>query len=407
MSDYSVNRLLALASLFEATAKEELEESEQMDPGSAYDLEVNNELITGIQNLIDIAPTKNQWMSWLETNKTSLGSLARLPWDAYDSFTIYAYKTMFVRAYITTQPDPPEQKYQDFTLTSQAVLKASPPFPTLWLFTGTVENKKIPLAPEFSHDQWLVTALQDIAKKDFDYDEFKLYFKKNKPIIDKIRKFFKSVPTVLGSGTDGIAFDIGGDRVLKLFLDDVSFASAMQAMHRLHKEPLLAKTEAMIYDAGKLGDYLGTNIYYYVIEKMQPVLQVDRDAASYLDSVLYAIRNQIDKDRYTIWQPLKSKINDPKFHAFIKEKVAKEAKVMAAQILGEFSDLKSNVEAGIPNLKDTWFESYIEEIMMKYLTGRTDLHLGNLGVTGYGELRYFDPSFANWTSDINIIEDFK
>ena len=73
----------------------------------------------------------------------------------------------------------------------------------------------------------------------------------------------------------------------------------------------------------------------------------------------------------------------------------------------EDSDLKSDVEKGISNLNKTWLQSFVEEILMKYLTGRTDLHLGNLGVTSYGELRYFDPSFANWNSDINIVEDFK
>ena len=46
------------------------------------------------------------------------------------------------------------------------------------------------------------------------------------------------------------------------------------------------------------------------------------------------------------------------------------------------------------NLKDNWLENLIEEIIHKINTGRTDLHTGNIGVTNYGQLRFFDPVFV-------------
>jgi hypothetical protein len=399
MGDYSVNRLLALASLFETTAEEKLKETDSL---IADNLGASDSFVREIHFLVKIYANTSQWMSWIESNKTALGSLVELSWNTYNSTTIYTHGTKSSLVYITTKLEPPKQNLSDFDITFQAVLKASSPFPTLRLFAGYVVNKTTPLSPELSHDQWLIDSLQEIVPdSSFDYDEFKIFFKKNKPTIDKIRGLFKSVPKALGSGSDGIVFDIQGDKILKIFKDPVAFTKAMEAMHRLHNEPLLAKTEAMIYDAGRLGNFLGTDIYYYIMEKMEPVRQFDEDATSGLQDIIYIIRKNIEKNRDSKWQILKSKINNKKYHSRIKQEVAKEA-TLITQILIEDSDLKSDVEKGISNLNKTWLQSFVEEILMKYLTGRTDLHIGNLGVTGYGELRYFDPSFSDWTSNINI-----
>lgn len=52
-------------------------------------------------------------------------------------------------------------------------------------------------------------------------------------------------------------------------------------------------------------------------------------------------------------------------------------------------------------LRGNWLVKFIEEIILKYLTGRGDLHLGNLGVTNQGNFRYFDPAYTGWENRIN------
>ena len=62
---------------------------------------------------------------------------------------------------------------------------------------------------------------------------------------------------------------------------------------------------------------------------------------------------------------------------------------------------KENLPEEMINLQDDWLEKLCEELIIKYLTGRTDTHLGNLGVTRYGYLRYFDPAFSLHQSHFN------
>ena len=64
--------------------------------------------------------------------------------------------------------------------------------------------------------------------------------------------------------------------------------------------------------------------------------------------------------------------------------------------------LLDKIEDKIPTLRRSWLVSYIEEVMTKFITGRGDLHMGNLGVTSYGDLRYYDPTHEDWTHSINV-----
>jgi len=40
-------------------------------------------------------------------------------------------------------------------------------------------------------------------------------------------------------------------------------------------------------------------------------------------------------------------------------------------------------------------QKFIEEIVIKSLTGRTDFHTGNFGVTNNGYIKCFDPAYMN------------
>ena len=46
----------------------------------------------------------------------------------------------------------------------------------------------------------------------------------------------------------------------------------------------------------------------------------------------------------------------------------------------------------LSNVRD-WLRTFIEEVFIKYFTGRKDLHTDNLGINNNGQLRYFDPTF--------------
>jgi isocitrate dehydrogenase kinase/phosphatase len=41
-------------------------------------------------------------------------------------------------------------------------------------------------------------------------------------------------------------------------------------------------------------------------------------------------------------------------------------------------------------------------MIVKFITGRTDSILGNLGVTRYGQFRFFDPDSSMYTEDFHL-----
>jgi hypothetical protein len=92
------------------------------------------------------------------------------------------------------------------------------------------------------------------------------------------------------------------------------------------------------------------------------------------------------------WNETRSILMDPREHSNIKQKVVDNANVLANHVRRiSITDLESFGKK--LNLRAGWLELLCEEIIMKLLTGREDLHIGNLGVTAQGELRYFDPQF--------------
>ena len=70
-------------------------------------------------------------------------------------------------------------------------------------------------------------------------------------------------------------------------------------------------------------------------------------------------------------------------------------------------NIKSINESLKDSLNSDWLQFLIEEITLKYLTGRGDLHSGNLGLTNYGVFRYFDPSWHGWQTGLNLGEKYK
>ena len=59
----------------------------------------------------------------------------------------------------------------------------------------------------------------------------------------------------------------------------------------------------------------------------------------------------------------------------------------------------------VSGLKPEWVFLLVKEIILKFLSGRCDLHIGNVGVTKNRksrEFRYFDPAFEGLNSSIHL-----
>jgi hypothetical protein len=147
---------------------------------------------------------------------------------------------------------------------------------------------------------------------------------------------------------------------------------------------------------------------------MAPLNKVmDSDLLSYL---LGAINSTAySKPQFIIW---KEKLQDPKNINLVSQEIKVRAKMVEEKIRDSFSSLIRRLESEIPNVErnaeqffpqeveklktsgrsfkinPNWLSKLIEEMLWKYATGRNDLHGGNLGITSFGDFRYFDPAYS-------------
>lgn len=398
MGKYTPDSLLVFAYRFQKLAESGLES--MPDPS----------FVRKMKGLTGVDPTPEQWKNWIDANRTVIGGLLNNYWSMFDTRSIYC-NVGEQGAYITTDSKSP---HRDFEASSVAILKASSPIPPLWLQIGKVDYdaQREPPSPSLGHYAWLAEGVSKVMGYAPQRDMVRFVLD-NKAKIDGVRRLFQTQqPKYLGGGADGAAFDIGGGKVLKIFRDVTSYEKAIAAFDRLHKSPELAKTEAMIYDVGTLGRFggdpgdpqSGSIVYYYIIETMKTIRDVFGGWENIpLRRILEFIAGRIDVIKGSKLKALKKDINDPTKAPLIRKVVKEESAKLASDIKSQAS-LKRDVykmEESIPTLKANWLELYVEEVIMKYLTGRTDLHMGNIGVTHYGELRYFDPAYGGHESEIN------
>lgn len=73
--------------------------------------------------------------------------------------------------------------------------------------------------------------------------------------------------------------------------------------------------------------------------------------------------------------------------------------------LKQNQEIKDKIEKASKqfDLDQNWLEGFLKEIIMKFLTRRTDLHTGNLGITKHRKLRYFDPAHPDLTNIIKAV----
>lgn len=244
------------------------------------------------------------------------------------------------------------------------------------------------------------------------YDEFTKFCTNNKDSLDKIMKQCSKEPVVLGGGRGGMAFDIGEQKVLKLFKDKFTYDKSLEAYNRIFDNPALAKTEAYIYDVGSLGSIEGSDLYYVIMEKMKPLISDDRNKTETkeVDMNRYDMHYMVTELVTLVWNYIKSDkhINDIKYKnkhypdEVIDATINKIAGIILSQPMPEKLEKLISELTNLERLKPNWLKLFIKEIIYKYITGRGDLHAGNCGITPYGELRFFDPSHEVFEEKFNI-----
>lgn len=285
----------------------------------------------------------------------------------------------------------------EFKIKESALLQPTSVVPQLYLYkihTFNSSRYKInTIDPKYSRYLFLAKILSDLYLASSVEEKFPELFTKfideNKSKIDNMLRLVGPNPKLLGQGADGQAFDIGNGQVLKIFLDAYAYTHAVDAKRRLHDNPELAKTEAMIYDVGTLGEFNDNNVYYYIMEKMTPVLDLSKQESKLISKIIQYIVKEIMSEKKH-WQMVKKKMsNKEPVKGFIDMGVDNIDSKIYPQLENDIDTLEN-----ANDLKRGWLKSLIEEIVLKYVTGRTDLHLGNLGITNNGEFRYYDPSYG-------------
>ena len=118
---------------------------------------------------------------------------------------------------------------------------------------------------------------------------------------------------------------------------------------------------------------------------------------------LTKIQPKLRKNFFNIFKNIRNKLNnqisiieDTRKNLDNKEYISNMITFLINSILKIVQDLNKYdidiIEQYMPELNSNWLSELIEEITFKFITNRTDLHYGNLGLTHYNKLRYFDPT---------------
>jgi hypothetical protein len=303
---------------------------------------------------------------------------------------------------LSKQPIPPK----DYETKSMSLLKGVGAIPTLYLYTLTEEEykpKNMDYPKELGHYSFIMQAflqmfdwLSHESNVEYKNNIFE-FVETNKAKIDRLRRSFDYEPTYIAAGSSGATFSVGQHRILKLFKDHSEYQAALAAMGRIFKGHGMGKTEAYIDDVGILGTFYENPVYYYTQEKMIPLRALfinDGDANNYMESILWDIKILFKNNKY-ILQRLRKMVNHPR----ILDAVRMIAKRFAASIESsedewKVSDVSKSINKHV-NIRKDWLNILIEDMIVKYITNRTDLHSGNIGISnrGGGSLIYFDSAY--------------
>lgn len=311
----------------------------------------------------------------------------------------------------------------DFKVKKEAVFNKTDKIPVIYLYevysftneesgASTLDKN---LYPYFFLLDFFKNSLPEADLNNQDIQEFII---KNKNKLNSILQFATIYPKTLGFGVDGTAFDLGNNKVLKIFKEEFAYNKALQAVDDLHKNAPNAASEIMMYDLGVMGEvgYEQIPIYYYIIEKVATVTSLDEDKFNKVHKIISAIITNIYADKAT-WNKFKKEklnINDPLIAEKINDISFSVKSVYKKEIHDLTVSLNLHSEENKPEwtsmLKnktmDDWVLLLTKEIAAKFLSGRGDMHLGNIGITNSGYLRFFDAAHIVWQDNINYLPYF-
>jgi hypothetical protein len=406
------NKILYLCDLFEKKA--------QALNVQKYNFEYGEKELNKVKNLLLFLVGKNIPIEeidyWLSQNEDTLIDYKLSINYIVPDHHLHALKTMsrlnnkLTYSFISMSNDLADDI--EYDIIKHGFLKGYKNIPNLFIFMATESGlNRMPLSKDLSPYGFLEKALIQIGTSPID-DEgstdlnknesivlFPQFLNENKSKIDKLMSSFSYSPKYLGGGYDGAVFDVGQNLTLKIFRDSFSYYKAKESYDRLHKNPELAKNEAMIYDVGILGPFGKQTIYYYIMEKMKPI---ENDLKPLMTKIVGYIGEYIRYERDVI-EPYRKLTHDHKNNEKIRAFLNNHSSKLESLLYNEHAKEIYNMETFESDLKQGWVKSLCEEILFKYLTGRGDLHLGNLGLTNYGRFVYFDPSFSGWENDNRMV----
>lgn len=344
--------------------------------------------------------TKNNemWDEWLSLNQVVLNSTNINASNYWNKSPNYIHTNIDSDDLFLVQD--PDVITPHFNIKAISLLKHHKQIPDFYIIRGQRTQAPSLTHKDIGHYMWIANILSRYTSFNNDPDThtlIKQFILDNKDKLDKIRSTFGNEPKELGFGMDGVAYDIGNGMVLKLFFSENAYNHAVDSINRLHTNPSMGKTEAMLYDAGKLGQFINKTLYYYIIEKVS-VISETKIGTAVEEIVDFTMRYVKDNIQY--WKELLSRINTIDSSEFSNIIYKRVQECIALYNMNRFNKIvvdKINKDKTF-DLQEDWLPNLVEEVIMKVITNRGDLHRGNIGVTQSGYFRIFDP-----VKDTNII----
>lgn len=360
-------------------------------------------LLSYILSLIPHRFKREEFSSYIQTNQTMFSQMkGNIAWQNKNAKgELQGIDRNGNYILLSKQSNPPKE----YEATSMSLLKGVGAIPTLYLYTlkeHEYKPKDRDYPKQLGHYSFIMQAFLGMfpwlkRESNEEYKNSILEFvETNKSNIDRLRKHFDYEPTYIDAGSSGATFAVGKNRILKLFKDHSEYQAALASMGRVFTGHGMGKTEAYIDDAGIFGTFYDNVVYYYTQERMIPLRGLfadDLDAGGYMKQILKNIQQLFLKNRI-ILDRLRKMVNHPRVLDAIRM-VANRMTEKVKQTNGKKITYVGNLMNERVGIREDWLVVLIEEMITKYITNRTDLHFGNVGISnrGGGTLIYFDAAF--------------